>query len=723
MALTPPLPKPEAQRVTTHCPYCALNCGLQLDVVDGRIAERVRWKESPLTRGALCSKGTTAHEQVHHPERLTMPLLRVGGDFVEIGWDEALGRAADGFQRIAGDHGADANALLSGGGLTNEKVYLIGKFARLALKTRHVDYNGRFCMAAAGKANMLAFGGDRMMTPLSELERAEVVVVVGANLSSAFPVGIPPLLNRVRKRGGRVIVVDPRGSRFVQDGDLHLQLRPGTDAVLFGGLLQEVIQQGLVDEAFVRDRTSGFGSVVADVQQNDLASIAARADVPAEEIREAANLIGSTRQCMYLHGRGPEQQLDGVGNVLSIINLGLACGHVGRPGAGINMLTGQRNGQGGREWGQRCDQLPAGRSIEDEEDRRVVAGRWGIGADQLPRTGATYTEILHLAGSGAVRGLLSIGTNMSVSAPDLQAVGEQMAALEHCVVIDPFFSASARHADIVLPGSTFAEEAGTITTIEGRVVRCDQVVGPIAGRGDLDLIQDLAGRLGAGAFFNFESPRSVFDEMCIVSADGLVDYSGITWDRVRDDDGVFWPCPAPDHPGTPQLYVDRFWHADDCARFIPVGAGSQPQLVDDDFPLVLTNGRVLAHFLSGNQTMRIEAQNDLAPVPVLEVHPETASLLELDPHAHVQITSRIGSSVVAWVENAELRTDTVFLPYHWSECNVLVAADLDPRCKIPGFKYTAVSIQTAPDDRGSCAVGEGLQPGLLAFVGGEAALD
>ncbi len=687
---------PTADRTTTHCPYCALNCGLQLDSVDGVITERVRWKGSPLTGGALCSKGTTAHLQVHHPDRLTLPLVRRGNDFEETTWEDALDRAADGFLRIADTHGPAANAVLSGGSLTNEKVYLVGKLARLALRTPHVDYNGRFCMTSAGAANTMAFGADRMMTPLAELENAEVVVVVGANLSAAFPVVIPKLIDGVRKRGGRVIVIDPRSSRFVKADDVHLALRPGSDAALFSGLLRSVVDQGLVDGDFVKQRTNGLRELLPELRRFTPEMVAERADIAPEQIDEVARLIGSTKQCIYLHGRGPEQQVGGVDNVLALINLGLACGHVGGPGRGINMLTGQRNGQGGREWGQRCNQLPAGRNINDESHRAVIADRWGVDVDDLPWQGKTYVEILQMAGRKEIRGLLSICTNMSVSSPDLTATNAQMASLDHSVVIDPFFSASARHADVVLPGTTFAEEEGTITTIEGRVVRIDQAVPPAAKRADIDIIRNLARRLGAAEHFQFFTGREVFEEMRAVSAGGPVDYSGMSYERLRAENGVFWPCPSNDegkkHPGTPQLYTERFHHPDGRARFHSIKAAGPPVATDAEYPLVLTTGRVLAQFLSGNQTMRIPEQNAKAAGPVLEVHPATAERQGLIDGRDAQLTSRQGASHMPWIANDDLREDTLFLPYHWVECNVLVAADLDPISKIPGFKYTPVAL-------------------------------
>lgn len=679
--------------VKSHCPYCSINCGLGLDVKGEQVVGIKRWKDSPLTGGSLCSKGTTAFEQVHHADRLSTPLIRYGKEFHETSWESALDAAAEGFLRIRDEHGPDANALLSGGSLTNEKVYLLGKFARMALKTRHVDYNGRFCMAAAGKANMLAFGADRMMTPLDELRRAEVVVVVGAHISAAFPVVVPQLLNHVRKRGGTVIVVDPRAGRFVKAGDIHVALEPGTDAVFFNGLLREIVRQGLVDRDFVENRTVGFSDAVSAAMDYDAEFVELVADVPRAVLQKVANLIGTTDKAMFLHGRGPEQQTDGTQNILSIINVGLAGGHVGRPGAGINMLTGQRNGQGGREWGQRCDQLPAGRSIDNPDHRKVVASHWGIDDSELPGVGSSYVEILNGADTGDTRGLLTICTNMAVSSPDGSAVQRQLKALDHHVVIDPFFSASAKRANIVLPGSTFAEESGTITTIEGRVVRIDQAVPPITGWSDLDILAALAERLGANSGFRYPSSEAIFEEMRQVSAGGPIDYSGISYDRLRQGKGVFWPCPTAEHPGTPQLYTEQFSHPDGKARFHPVVPRKLPHDLTPEYPLVLTTGRMLAQFLSANQTGRIERQNKLAPGPYVEIHPETAAAYGLTSEQNVKVTSRQGSIDLPWKANRRIRHDTLFMPYHWAGCNTLVSADLDPLSKIPGFKYTPVAIE------------------------------
>jgi assimilatory nitrate reductase catalytic subunit len=679
----------------THCPYCALNCGLALREQAGTVVGFERWKRSPLTRGALCSKGVTAWEQMPHPERLRAPLVRRGGRLVETTWEDALDRAASGFARIAARRGHDANAVLSGGSLTNEVAYLVGKFARLALRTPHVDLNGRMCMTSAGAAYTQTFGVDRAPAPLAELDRADVAVVIGANLSSTFPVVIPSLLAKLRRRGGRVIVVDPRAGRFVAGGDCWLALRPGTDAAVANGLLREIARLDAIDEAFCAGRTTGLGEALAGAEPWTPEAVEATAGVPADRLREAAAVLAGADRVMYLHARGAEQQVTGVRNVRAWLNVALARGHVGRPGCGIDMLTGQRNGQGGREHGQRCDQLPSGRSIENPDHRRVVAERWGVDEADLPGKGRTYVELLADARAGTVAGMLLLSTNPMVSAPDLDHTAAALGALDHLVVIDPFLSETAARAHVVLPGTTFGEIEGTITSLEGRVLRCDQAVPPAAGRSEIDVLRNLANRLGAGHHARFTRGRDVFDELRRVSAGGPVDYAGITWERLRDGDGLFWPCPTEDHPGTPMLHTTRFGHPDGRARFARVDPSPPPEATSADRPLILTTGRVLAHYLSGAQTRRIPAQVAISPEPVIEVHPATAAACGLAEGQLAQVTSGRGHVVVAWAANERLREDTVFLPYHWPVANRLTAADqLDPVSRIPNFKVTPVQVRS-----------------------------
>lgn len=678
----------------THCPYCALNCGLKLVSEGQTVTGSRKWKQSPFSSGGLCAKGVTAWQQVHHPDRLRVPLVRRGGDLVEVGWDEALDAAADGFLRVRERAGAAANAVLTGASLTNEKAYLVGKFARLALRTPHVDPNGRLCMSSAGAAAIAAFGLDRAMTPLTDVADADAVVVIGANLPDAYPLFMPHL-QRARRRGARVAVVDPRGGTLVREGDLHLALRPGTDAALAAGVLRALDVLGLVDAAFVTGRTVGYAAARRAAEPWTLARTAAETGVPAEAITDLARLLGESSRALLLHARGSEQQVTGTANVLSWINVALAAGHAGRRGSGIVTLTGQRNGQGAREHGQRCDQLPGYRTIDDPADRAVVAARWGVEPDELPGRGLTYMEILAAARRREVAGALVISTNPAVSGPRSAGVRAALEALEHLVVVDPFLSETCRYASVVLPGSTFAEDEGTVTTTDGRVVRVDQAVAPPALRGDLDVLRGLAYRLGVRHHFDFHTGREVFEELCRVSEGGPADYAGLDWEALRSRGGVFWPAPRDRPEGTPRLHLDRFAHPDGRARFTPVNPAGPAVAPDAGYPLVLVTGRHRDQYLSGNQTRRIADLTRRAPEPVVEVHPDTAENAGLAEGQRALLVSRQGRAELAWRPNLALRPDTVFLPYHWPGINDLTSDALDPVSGIAGVKHTPVALSAA----------------------------
>lgn len=684
--------------VKTHCPYCALNCGLQL-LVDGDEVTGYRpWMGAPLNNGGLCSKGATAWKQVHHPDRLLRPLVRRGADFEEVSWDEALDVAVDGFARIRSEHGAAANAVLGGGSLTNEKGYLLGKLARLGFRTPNTDLNGRLCMSTAAAAATGAFGLDRAMTPIEEVANAQVLVVVGANLANSYPLVLPHL-RRFRDRGGTMIVVDPRTNRFTEQAAVHLPLRPGTDAALANGLLHLIATEGLLDEDFVEERTTGLADALAAAEDWGPERVAAVCDVGLEALVEAARLIGSADRVLFWLARGPEQQTSGVQNTLAYINVALAVGAVGRPGCGIVSLTGQRNGQGGREHGMRADQLPGYRRVDDPVHRREVAAAWGVDEAELPGRGLTYVEILRAAAGGDVRGLLTISTNPAVSSPNGALTERALAALDHLVVIDPFFSETARHATVVLPGSTFAEEEGTVTTIDGRVVRIDPAIPSPAGLDDIAILTALGAGLGSPELFPPLGGRALFEEIRRVTAGAPADYSGITWDRIRETGEEFWPLPEPGGEGPRLLFEKRFAHDDGRARFHAIDPEFPAEQPSPNLPMVMTTGRVLAHYLSGAQTRRIPTQVERAPEPVAELHPETAARLGLVPTDSVVVTNERASLTLRWTPSAGLRRDTVFVPFHWPGINDLTSDALDPVSGIAGVKHTPVRVEKAPSPK------------------------
>jgi len=658
----------------------------------------------PVNRGALCVKGWTAAAALSHPERLTMPLARdVDGVLKPVSWDEALDRVVEAIQRIQGIHGNDAVGIFGGGSLTNEKSYLLGKFARVALRTANIDYNGRFCMSSAAAASIRSLGIDRGLPfPVQDIAGAQVVLLMGDNPAETMP-PMMQYFDEQRANGGRLVVADPRLTTTAQRADLHLRLMPGTDAVLANGLLHIIIRDGLVDEDYVAERTEGFDRVKAAVATYWPERVERITGVAEAELTRAAHLLGTAGSAMILTGRGAEQQSQGVSNVSTCINLALALGLPGRANSGYGCITGQGNGQGGREHGQKADQLPGYRRIDDPSARRHVAGVWGINEAYLPGPGKSAYELLDSLGQeDGVRVLLVMGSNVAVSAPHLGNVAKRLASLDFLAVSDFFLSETATLADVVLPSAQWAEEAGTMTNLEGRVIRRRRACDPPAGvRDDVAVICELAHRLGQGRHFEYSGVEEIFEELGRASAGGPADYSGISYAKIEANNGVFWPCPSPEHPGTPRLFTDGFSTASGRARMFPVRHQEPDETPDAEYPLFLTTGRNLAQYQSGSQTRRIAELAEISPQPLAEVHPATAGLYGLSNGQAVLLSTRRGRAEFRLKVTRGIREDTVFVPFHWGgrqAANLLTNPALDPTSRMPEFKVCAVRIDGADAD-------------------------
>ncbi|WP_329037086.1 molybdopterin oxidoreductase family protein [Streptomyces sp. NBC_00178] len=684
---------------STHCPYCALQCGMKLrPATGGGVVEVVERTEFPVNRGALCGKGRTAPAVLAAGVRLTGPLVRDGrGELVAAGWDEALERIADGLRRTRAEHGADAVGVFGGGGLTNEKAYSLGKFARVVLGTSQIDYNGRFCMSSAAAAHQRAFGLDRGLPfPLEDVPRTGCVILVGSNLAETMPPALR-YLTELRENGGRLIVIDPRRTRTAEQADLHLAPRPGTDLALALGMLHLVVADGRVDEEFVRTRTRGWDEARAGAMAHWPELVERLTGVPVPQVREAVEMFCGAASGMVLTARGPEQQAKGTDTVGAWINFCLATGRAGRPLSGYGCLTGQGNGQGGREHGQKADQLPGYRKLTDPAARRHVAGVWGVDPDTLPGPGRSAYELLDALGRD-VRSLLVMGSNPVVSAPRAGHVEERLRSLDFLAVADVVLSETAALADVVLPVTQWAEEGGTTTSLEGRVLLRQRAVAPPEGvRSDLEVLNGLAGLLGHGKGFPTE-PEEVFDELRRASAGGPADYAGITYARIAAEDGVFWPCPDEAHAGTPRLFLERFATADGRARFVPVTHRPPAEETDAEYPVVLTTGRVVSQYQSGAQTRRVAELNAAAPGPFVELHPRLAERIGVAEGERVAVTSRRGRAVAPARITASIRQDTVFMPFHWpgeGRANSLTNPALDPVSRMPEFKVCAVRVEAA----------------------------
>ncbi|NUP14812.1 MAG: molybdopterin oxidoreductase family protein, partial [Streptomyces sp.] len=681
----------------THCPYCALQCGMNLTPLrDGGVAV-VERPDFPVNKGALCGKGRTAPAVLASGVRLTSPLVRsADGTLVPAGWDEALDRVAEGLRRTRTEHGPDACGVFGGGGLTNEKAYNLGKFARIVLGTSQIDYNGRFCMSSAAAAGIKAFGLDRGLPfPLEDIPKTGCVILVGSNLAETMPPSLR-FFNELRENGGTLIVIDPRRTKTAEQADLHLAPRPGTDLALALGLLHLVVAEGRVDEEYVQERTAGWEDARAAAMAHWPEYVERITGVSVPQLREAVRLFCEPEHAMVLTARGPEQQSKGTDTVGAWINLCLATGRAGRPLSGYGCLTGQGNGQGGREHGQKADQLPGYRKLDDPAARRHVAEVWGVDPDSLPGPGRSAYELLDALGTD-IKSLLLMASNPVVSAPRAAHIEERIKSLDFLAVCDVVLSETAELADVVLPVTQWAEETGTTTNLEGRVLLRRRAITPPEGvRSDLEVMHELAARLGGerGLEKGFPTdPEEVFEELRRASAGGAADYSGITYRRLAEENGVFWPCPAaPDgngttehaddpaqdddatgdeataavpHPGTPRLFLDRFATPDGRARFVPVTHRAAAEEPDDEYPVLLTTGRVVAQYQSGAQTRRVDELNAAAPGPFVELHPRLAARLGAADGDPVAVISRRGRAVAPARITTAIRPDTVFMPFHW----------------------------------------------------------
>ncbi|MFF2244455.1 molybdopterin oxidoreductase family protein [Arthrobacter sp. NPDC058130] len=719
----------------THCPYCALQCAMTLtspaaltpavqpgsDPVPGQPASdapvlNVAGRDFPTNRGGLCRKGWTSAALLNHTGRVTEPLLR-GADGVHrpVSWDEALGLIVSAVQRTRAEHGPDAVGVFGGGGLTNEKAYQLGKFARLGLGTSRIDYNGRFCMSSAAAAGMRAFGLDRGLPfPLADLDAASTILMFGSNVAETMPPFVQHLQG-ARDAGG-LIVVDPRRSAtaaFTSDGGgLHLQPLPGTDLALLLGISHAVIHEGLADATYIAERTTGYDAVVRSVGSFWPERVQSITGVPAGLIRETARRLadGAGKGGSYiLTGRGVEQHVDGTDTATAAINLALLLGLPGSARSGYGTLTGQGNGQGGREHGQKADQLPGYRKITDPAARAYMARVWGVPESLIPGPGVPAVELLKSLGQpDGVRCLFVHGANVAVSAPDANAVIAGLRSLDFLVVCDFFLSETAAEADLVLPVTQWAEEEGTLTNLEGRVLRRRRALTPPPGvRSELWIMTRLAELLDAPSTYS-DDPETVFEELRIASSGGLADYSGIDYAMLDRGEEAYWPYPA-GSTGTPRLFLDAFAHANGRAVFTPVSprrrtpsapvapAGAAPAAASPaGTPMTLITGRLMEHYQSGAQTRRVAALAEARPEARLQLHPAAAAAQGIADGDYVSISNERGVVSCRAELSTDIRPETVFMPFHFPElesANRLTEAATDPISGMPEFKTSKVWIR------------------------------
>lgn len=660
----------------------------------------------PVNRGQMCIKGFTSSALLDHSLRIRAPKLRLAsGKLAAVKWDVALDFVADKLRALRDKHGPEALSAFGSGALTNEKAYLLGKFVRVVLRSPNIDYNGRYCMASAAAGQNRAFGIDRGLPfPVADIAETDTLLLWGSNCADTMP----PIMQWIfeqKNRGGELIVVDPRRTDTARAATLHLQCTPGTDLALANGLLHLAIEEKLIDPEYIAARTEGFDDVRRSVLTSDPAHVERLTGVSIEHQLRAVRMLAGAKRSMALSGRGAEQQSKGTDTVLALINLMLALGKVGKPASGYGCLTGQGNGQGGREHGQKADQLPGYRLIDDPEARAAISKVWNVDLDTLPGKGKSAYELLDSLGpQGGVRAMLVFGSNVAVASPNANNIAQRLASLELLVVCDSFENETSATAHVVLPTAQWAEEEGTMTNLEGRVILRQAVRPPPQGvKTDIEIIGALAERLGHRDGFSFTSPRDVFEELRRATRGAKADYSGITYEKLRAHQGVFWPCPSEEHPGTPRLFDERFAHPSGRARFHAVPYRAAAEVPDSEYPLYFTTGRYKEHYNSGAQTRRVPQLVEAKPEPRVQMHPTLASQLGVLDGEHVLVESRRGSIRFTALISSDIRPDTLFAPFHWGgrqAANALTVAALDPISRMPEFKICAVRAKAAEPHEG-----------------------
>jgi len=674
--------------VRTTCGYCGVGCQMDLWIKNGKVV-RVRGAGPDVlpNRGRLCVKGRFGYEFLSSPERLETPLIREGEKFREASWEEALDLVASRFMEIRKAHGGSALAGLASARCTNEENYLFQKFIRGVLGTNSVDHCARLCHAPTVAGLVRAFGSGAMTNPIGDLAGADCILITGANVSETHPVTATYIWN-ARDRGAKIIVIDPRKIDLIHGSYLWLRQKPGTDVAWINGLIHIILAEGLADTEFIETRTENFKALEEAVKPFTPERVEEISGIPAEQLKRAARTYAGSRNSAIVFAMGITQHVTGTDNVLSLANLAMVCGQVGRPSTGVNPLRGQNNVQGACDMGALPDVYPGYQQVSDPSVREKFIRSWGV-SDLSPDRGLTVMEMMNGAGEGTVRGMYVMGENPMLSDPNLSHVEDSLKALDFLVVQDIFMTETARLAHVILPAAAFAEKDGTFTNTGRRVLRVRKAVNaPGMARQDGDILCDLAGRMGVP--FSYSDPSLIMDEIASVTPV----YGGINFHRLETED-LQWPCPHSDHPGTPYLHKDRFSRGK--GLFHPVDFIPPAEQPSREYPFILSTGRMLYHYHTGTMTRRSEALNTFAPDAYAEVSPEDMTALGALEGTVLTVTTRRGEITVPAKVSSRVPAGVIFIPFHFHEspANRLTNDALDPVSKIPEFKVSACRIALA----------------------------
>ena len=671
----------------TTCIYCGCGCGLYLVEDNGTITGAYPSVQHPVSNGALCVKGWNCYEFVNRMDRLTDPLIKEKGSFRTATWEEAIRLIAQKFEEIKKQSGPDALAFLSSAKTTNEENFLMMKLARAVFKTNNVDHCARLCHSSTVAGLAATFGSGAMTNSIKEFEEADCFLITGSDTTAQHPLLGSRIINSKLERGTKLLVVDPREIELSKYADIYLQQKNGTDVAWINGMMHVIIKEGLQDTAYINERTEGFEELQALVKEYTPEYVESITTVPKEKIVQAARIYATTKKAMIVYSMGITQHTTGVDNVKSLANLAMLTGHVGRWCTGVNPLRGQNNVQGACDLGALPNVFSGYQKVSDPEVRKKFEGAWGV--EDLPaHNGLTVTEIISGLGQGKVRGLYVMGENPMLSDPDQNHVRECLEKAEFLVVQDLFLTDTAYFADVVLPGASFAEKDGTFTNTERRCERIRKIIEPKAeAKADWQILCEVAQASGYQGM-DYTHPSEIMEEISRVTPI----YGGMRYDRLEPN-GLQWPCPTSDHPGTVYLHKDKF--AKGIGTFMPRPYIEPKEFPDHEFQFILSTGRIYWHWHTRTMTGRTSTLEREAPKPYVELHPQDAEELSIYNGEMVKVTSRRGSINITAQVTDRVAIGSCFIPFHYREAaaNVLTINAIDPIAKIPEYKVCAVKVE------------------------------
>ena len=682
----------EYKNILTTCPYCGAGCNFYLQVLNGELVGVLPCKSHTVSQGKLCIKGWNASEFVTSKERLTRPLIKRhddaegNGSFVEASWDEALDTIAKKLKEYK-EIDPDSIAVLSSAKCTNEENYLMMKFARAVLGTNNVDHCARLCHASTVVGLVQSFGSGAMTNSITELEDADCILVIGSNTAEQHPL-IARYILRAKEKGAKLIVVDPRAITLTQFADYHLRQRPGTDVAVFNGFMNVILANGLEDKEFIKERTEGFEELKETVKNYTPEHVEKITGIPKDKLVAAATTYAKAEHASIVYSMGITQHTTGVDNVSSSANLAMLTGNVGKPSTGVNPLRGQNNVQGACDMGALPNVYSGYQSVTDEKMRAKFEDAWKTKLPQ--KLGLTVVEMMNEAAKGNVKAMYIMGENPMISDPDISHVREGLENLEFLAVQDIFLSETAQLADVVLPAASYAEKEGTFTSTERLVQMVRKAIEPPGeSKADWEIICDLAKAMGSKEF-EYKSPAEIMDEIASLTPS----YAGIVYERLQRG-GLQWPCPSKEHPGTPYLHKEKFARANGKGKFWGIEFKEPAELPDEEYPFILTTGRIIFHFHTGTMTRKTDLLNKEVPTGYVEINPKDAEKLALANGEFVSVQTRRGQIETKALITERVPEGVIFIPFHFAECaaNVLTNPALDPVAKIPEYKVCAAKLQ------------------------------